>query len=102
MGWDWSIAFLRYGERWRSHRRVLHKKFHSVAAAQYHPIQLDQTRFIHPFCSLCSNRYLMRPSVLLRRLYETPTDFVEHVRHMSGAIIMQACYWIHHLDRTFI
>ena len=99
MGLDWVSSIMRHGERWRSHRRVLHKKFHAVAAAEYRPIQLNQTRFIHPFCSV--QWILMSPSVLLQRLYETPNDLVEHLRYTSGAIIMEACYWIHHLDRTF-
>ena len=99
MGWDWAISLMRYGERWRSHRRALHKKFHAVAVAEYHPIQVKHTRFIYP--SVLSDGYLTIPSVLLQRLYGTPHDYLAHLRHTSGAIIMAACYWIHHLNRTF-
>jgi cytochrome P450 len=37
---------MHYGERWRAHRRVIHKKLHPVAVAEYQPIQLNQTRFV--------------------------------------------------------
>ncbi|KAF8507550.1 cytochrome P450, partial [Gautieria morchelliformis] len=72
MGGDWGVSLMYYGERWRRHRRAIHQKFHPVATAEYKPIQLKHTR------------------ILLRRLYETPDDFAEHMRHIAGAIIMEA------------
>ncbi|KAF8509759.1 cytochrome P450 [Hysterangium stoloniferum] len=76
MGFDWNFAFMRYGNLWRRHRKLMHKKFHPTAAAKYHPIQRSQTR------------------KLLQQFCETPTEFVEHLRHTAGAIIMEIIYGI--------
>ncbi|KAF8513930.1 cytochrome P450 [Hysterangium stoloniferum] len=76
IGFDWHFAFMHYGNWWRRHRRVFHQKFHPTASAEYHPIQLRQTR------------------ELLRRLHETPKEFTEHFRHTAGAIIMEIIYGI--------
>ncbi|KAF8478751.1 cytochrome P450 [Gautieria morchelliformis] len=76
MGFDWHITFMRYGEWWRRHRKLFHQKFHPAAAAEYHPIQIQRTQ------------------ELLQRLYETPTEFAEHIRHTAGAIIMEIIYGI--------
>jgi hypothetical protein len=50
MGLDWATSLMRYGERWRAHRRVLHQKFNIVAAVEYQPIQHAHTRSIRDFC----------------------------------------------------
>ncbi|KAF8493347.1 cytochrome P450 [Gautieria morchelliformis] len=82
IGFDWSVALMSYGERWRRHRKVIHEKFHPVAAAEYKPIQLKHAR------------------ILLRRLYETPGDFVEHMRHTAGANIIEVVYGIKVLPKA--
>ncbi|KAF8512711.1 cytochrome P450 [Gautieria morchelliformis] len=76
MGWDWLMVFMHYGNLWRRYRKAVHQNLHPNAAAEYQPIQLKHTR------------------VLLRRLYETPNQFVEHLRHAAGAIIMEVVYGI--------
>ncbi|KAF8518587.1 cytochrome P450 [Gautieria morchelliformis] len=81
MGWDWLVTFMPYGERWRRHRRTIHQHFHPDAAARYEPVQLGHSR------------------ELLTRLYETPDQFAEHVRHTAGAIIMEVVYGIKVLAR---
>ncbi|KAF8513234.1 cytochrome P450 [Gautieria morchelliformis] len=81
MGWDWSVAIMRYGERWRRHRRVIRQKFHPIAAAEYKPVQIKRARS------------------LLRRLYETPDNFAGHMQHTAGAIIMEVVYGIKVLPR---
>ncbi|KAF8513276.1 cytochrome P450, partial [Gautieria morchelliformis] len=81
MGFDWAVPLMRYGEAWRRHRALMHKKFHPAAAAKYHPIQAKHT---------------LR---LLRRLCESPDDFVEHIRHSAGAIIMELLYAINVRDK---
>jgi hypothetical protein len=40
--------------------------------------------------------------VLLQRLYETPGDFVEHLRHTAGAVIMEACYMTSELNSIIL
>ncbi|KAF8507777.1 cytochrome P450 [Gautieria morchelliformis] len=81
MGFGWAVAFIRYGEEWRRKRAVIHKKFHPAAAAEYYPIQAKHTRR------------------LLRRLCESPDDFVNHIRHSTGAIIMELVYAIKVRDK---
>ncbi|KIJ40650.1 hypothetical protein M422DRAFT_173441 [Sphaerobolus stellatus SS14] len=77
MGWGWGLPFQRYGERWRRHRRALHEKFHVGVVDAFRPSQLKHTR------------------ELLRRLLSTPEEYAEHIRHVSGAVIMEVTYGIH-------
>jgi hypothetical protein len=44
MEFDWTIAFIRYGERWRLARKMLHAHTHSGVAHRYHPVQLESAR----------------------------------------------------------
>ncbi|KIJ28806.1 hypothetical protein M422DRAFT_269857 [Sphaerobolus stellatus SS14] len=76
MGFGWSMAFQGYGEWWRRHRRAMHDKFHPSAVEAYKPIQIKLTRD------------------LLRRLHKAPEDFIGHIRHTAGAIIMEVGYGI--------
>jgi len=46
MGWELSVAFMRYGDAWRQHRKLCQQNFHSDAAKQYYPIQLER---VHAF-----------------------------------------------------
>ena len=43
-GWDWGMATLRYGSRWRDRRRAFHQHFNQAAIKQYNPIQTRETR----------------------------------------------------------
>ncbi|KIJ39738.1 hypothetical protein M422DRAFT_257332 [Sphaerobolus stellatus SS14] len=76
MGLGWSLALHGYGEWWRRHRRAMHDKFHPNAVKAYEPIQIKHTRD------------------LLRRLHKAPEDFIKHIRHTAGAIIMEVGYGI--------
>ena len=61
MGWDWTFALMRYGPRWKEHRRVYHSHFnHSVT--EHQEIQLDISR------------------ELLNLLSKTPENYVGHIR----------------------
>ncbi|KAF8511387.1 cytochrome P450 [Gautieria morchelliformis] len=80
MGLGWSTTLMRYGEVWRRNRALIHKKFHPAAAATYQPIQTKYTRR------------------LLRRLCDSPDNFVDHIRHSFGAIIMELVYAINVRD----
>jgi hypothetical protein len=61
MGWDWTFALMRYGPRWKEHRRVFHSHFnHSVT--EHQEIQLDISK------------------QLLTLLLTSPKNYVEHMR----------------------
>ncbi|KAF8513280.1 cytochrome P450 [Gautieria morchelliformis] len=81
MGFGWAMPFIRYGEVWRRSRALMHKKFHPAAVTEYLPIQAKHTRR------------------LLRRLCESPDNFVDHIRHSTGAIIMELVYAINVRDK---
>ncbi|ETW78619.1 cytochrome P450 monooxygenase 85 [Heterobasidion irregulare TC 32-1] len=66
---DWTLAFLRYGPRWRNMRREFHRYFHLTAARQYHPIELDAAHG------------------LLRRLMDTPTKFSSHIQQLTMVVL---------------
>ncbi|KAF8592281.1 cytochrome P450 [Ramaria rubella] len=73
---DWNFVLMRYGDRWRQHRRIFHQKFHPAAVAAYHPVQAKHAR------------------ELLLQLLDTPEDYLRHIRQFSGAIIMEILYGI--------
>jgi len=62
MGWDFAIALLPYGQKWRTHRRAFHQMFHANAVLKYRPVQLSKIRD------------------LLRNFAEDPKDFREHLK----------------------
>ncbi|RPD69164.1 cytochrome P450 [Lentinus tigrinus ALCF2SS1-7] len=66
-GFDWLIAMMRYGPRWRKIRAVFHKCMNPNMIVQY--------------------RYLLR-------LVENPAKFYQHGRHLIGAIIIRVAYGI--------
>ncbi|KIJ51945.1 hypothetical protein M422DRAFT_243517 [Sphaerobolus stellatus SS14] len=76
MGFGWAMSLQRYGEWWRRHRRAMHNKFHPGAVDAYKPTQIKHTRD------------------LLHRLHKAPEEFMKHVRHTAGAIIMEIAYGI--------
>ncbi|KAF8483509.1 cytochrome P450 [Russula ochroleuca] len=73
MGWDWTFALMRYGPRWKEHRRVFHSHFnHSVA--EHQEIQLEISK------------------QLLTLLLTSPKNYVEHMRQYAAHIIMKRVY----------
>ena len=89
MGLDWAMSLMHYGERWRSQRRVMHDKLHPRVVIHYQPIQLKHTRLFTLIFNNLPVYLLNHHSALLYRLYDTPDRFVEHLRHTSGAVIME-------------
>lgn len=90
---SWNIAFVPYGPRWRSCRKVFHEHFHPDASRQYQPRELNAAR------------------QLLENLLCTPEDYGHHLRlwvvlfsvvdprfmspcSMTGQIIMGIAYGI--------
>ncbi|KAI0249028.1 cytochrome P450 [Lactifluus subvellereus] len=73
---SWNIAFLPYGPRWRTWRKVFHEHFHPSASQQYRPRELNAAR------------------QLLVNLLRAPEHYGHHLRFMSGQIIMGIAYGI--------
>ncbi|KAF8262577.1 cytochrome P450 [Lactarius quietus] len=73
---NWNIAFLPYGPRWRNWRKVFHDHFHPNASRQYRPRELKAAR------------------QLLVNLLRTPENYGEHLRFMSGQVIIGIAYGI--------
>jgi cytochrome P450 len=64
MGWDWTFALMRYGPRWKEHRRVFHSHFnHSVA--EHQEIQLEISK------------------ELLTLLLKSPEEYVAHIKQYA-------------------
>ena len=59
---SWNIAFLPYGPRWRTWRKVFHEHFHPNASRQYQPRELKAAR------------------QLLENLLRTPEHYRHHLR----------------------
>ncbi|KAJ7823206.1 cytochrome P450 [Mycena olivaceomarginata] len=76
MGWDFDIAMMKYGEEWRTHRRLFNGAFNVKASRKYEPVELVRTH------------------ALLARLLHAPEDFMHHLRQMAGEIIMAVAYGI--------
>ncbi|KAI0300588.1 cytochrome P450 [Multifurca ochricompacta] len=73
MGWDWTFALMRYGPRWKEHRRVFHSHFnHSVN--EHQEIQLEISKD------------------LLTLLLKSPDSYLQHMRHYTAHIIMKRVY----------
>ncbi|RDB17474.1 hypothetical protein Hypma_001603 [Hypsizygus marmoreus] len=76
-GYNFAIGFMKYGNRWREHRRLIHQSFHPTAAKLFHPKLLKAT---HGF--LC--RILLRPDM----------NFSDHLPYLSGETIVSIAYGI--------
>ncbi|KAK0204931.1 cytochrome P450 [Desarmillaria ectypa] len=73
-GWGHNMAFMRYSDWWRMHRRMFHQYFQPRAVPAHHHVQIRAT------------------SALLQQLHKSPDAFVHHVRHHAGSVIMKAVY----------
>ncbi|KAK0446236.1 cytochrome P450 [Armillaria borealis] len=73
-GWEFNMAFMRYSDWWRMHRRMFHQYFQPRAVPAYYPVQMKATL------------------VMLQQLHKSPDAFVHHVRHHAGSIIMKTVY----------
>ncbi|PBK75825.1 cytochrome P450 [Armillaria solidipes] len=73
-GWGFNLGFMRYSEDWRRHRRMVHQYFQPRAVPTYYPAQMRATL------------------VLLQQLHKSPDEFVRHVRHHAGSVIMKTVY----------
>ncbi|KAJ7168337.1 cytochrome P450 [Mycena crocata] len=77
MGWDFALAFMRYGDHWRAHRKLFHEVFNSVAAQSFRPKERE----------VCHE-------LLYDFLYNPDPDVLDHLRHMAAKTVMSVAYGI--------
>jgi cytochrome P450 len=70
MGWGMTLTFLRWGPKFRVHRKVLQKTFQKSSVVQYRPLQEKETR------------------VLLEGIVKNPEDWERLLRRFATAIVM--------------
>ncbi|KAJ7912393.1 cytochrome P450 [Mycena leptocephala] len=76
VGFHWHIAFMRYGPRWKVHRKVFTQQFQPSEVLLHRPAELEAAR------------------VLLQRLLDSPAKYERHLRHMAGMVILSTAYGI--------
>ncbi|KAJ6579966.1 cytochrome P450 [Mycena vulgaris] len=76
MGWDFAIGLKKYGDDWRSHRKIFHEAFNVAATKNYHP---QERAGAHG---------------LLRGLLEDPHDVMGHFTRLAGALVLDVTYGI--------
>ncbi|KAJ7776058.1 cytochrome P450 [Mycena maculata] len=76
MGWDFHLALMKYGNKWRTHRRLLSEGLDVVESKSFRPKQLAAAHG------------------LLLRLLHTPDSFMDHIRQMMSEIIISVAYGI--------
>ncbi|KAJ7164332.1 cytochrome P450 [Mycena filopes] len=76
MGWGFAVGLMRYGDEWRTHRRLFGQAFTPKACINYRPKQLSAAH------------------ELLRRCLRQPEDFRDHLHHWAADIIMRVAYGI--------
>ncbi|KAF9055433.1 cytochrome P450 [Hymenopellis radicata] len=74
MKWSWNLAFMRYSDKWRIHRKTFHQYFQPSKVTAFHPIQMNAT------------------VTLLRHMLDSPDRFFNHVRNHAGTIILRITY----------
>ncbi|KAF8488264.1 CyP450 monooxygenase [Gautieria morchelliformis] len=72
MGFDWAFGAMHYRDKWRRHSKMFYQNFHLAAVTAYTSIQEKRTK------------------ELLYRLHKSPDNFLQHIRHLAGATIMEA------------
>jgi cytochrome P450 len=81
-GLDFNMAFIPHGTVWRRARRELQANLRPVDLESYQPIE---QRAVH---------------CLLRNLLSFPDNFEQHLRHMTGQVIMSIAYGINVLPEN--
>ncbi|KAJ7510665.1 cytochrome P450, partial [Mycena galericulata] len=76
VGFHWHFAFMRYGPKWKIHRKVFMQQFQPSQVLFHRPAELDAAR------------------ILLQRLLHSPAKFERHLRHMAGQVILSTAYGI--------
>ncbi|KAJ7116496.1 cytochrome P450 [Mycena epipterygia] len=74
VGGDFMFAFAKYGDTWRTHRRLFHHEFQPTAVKRFHQQELQEAHN------------------LIRRMLETPDDFAQHFQHVISATVISIAY----------
>ncbi|KAF9444950.1 cytochrome P450 [Macrolepiota fuliginosa MF-IS2] len=74
MGWKHATTHLRYGHRFRKHRRWINNVFNAHAIPQFRPLQTKETL------------------VLLTGMIQEPENFVKHFKRYAAATILKVTY----------
>ncbi|KAJ7723504.1 cytochrome P450 [Mycena maculata] len=76
MGWDFNLGMMKYGDEWRTHRRLFKQGFTPKASLKYRPKQLTATHRV------------------LRLILHRPDAFMDHFRQWAGDVILSVAYGI--------
>ncbi|KAJ3533646.1 hypothetical protein NMY22_g7251 [Coprinellus aureogranulatus] len=68
------FGHLKYGEPWREHRKMFQQHFHPLDTESHQP---KEQEWMHK---------------LLKKLYDSPEKFAQHIRHVVGAITIEIAY----------
>lgn len=74
VGGYFMFALQRYGDTWRTHRRLFHNELNAVSARRFRALEIQHSHN------------------LLRRILCTPDDYVEHLDYVLGGIMMTVAY----------
>ncbi|TFK29092.1 cytochrome P450 [Coprinopsis marcescibilis] len=74
MGWHSASTHVRYGPRFRKHRRFMNQMFNSRAISAFRPLQHKETL------------------IFLESLLTSPDSFVKHFRRYAAATILKITY----------
>ncbi|KAL0958520.1 hypothetical protein HGRIS_000662 [Hohenbuehelia grisea] len=76
IGFEWAFAFMAYNDDWKARRALFEHDFGSADKTWYQrQLSTSVTR-------------------LLLSLLETPSNFMDHTRHMPGALMLSIAYGI--------
>ncbi|KAJ7467466.1 cytochrome P450 [Mycena latifolia] len=76
MGWGFHLAMMKYGDKWRTHRRLFSQGFNVTSSQSFRPKELAAAHG------------------LLRRLLQRPDAFSEHLKHTAAEVIISVAYGI--------
>ncbi|KAI0306165.1 cytochrome P450 [Multifurca ochricompacta] len=72
----WVINLFPYCDKWRNWYKTFHAHFKPTMIHKYHPIEVKAAQH------------------LLRSLFDTPEDFMQHLRRMVGRVSLSVAYGI--------
>ncbi|KAJ7463862.1 cytochrome P450 [Mycena galericulata] len=76
MGWDFVTGLMKYGDEWRTHRRLLKQEFTPKGIVKHRPSQLAAAHGV------------------LRGFLSAPESFMIHLRRSAAETILSAVYGI--------
>ncbi|KAK7451737.1 hypothetical protein VKT23_012417 [Stygiomarasmius scandens] len=87
MGWDYSFVIMKYGEKWRAHRKLAQKGFLPSALLQFQNAELRATHTLLKRLAVYGAEY-------------KPVDMIAEVKQMTGSIILSVAYGIEVLSEN--